>query len=838
MTLSACTKILSGRAVERFQERVGKGEPQIDKLFVLFSVLNKLALADHCAGDGKMISMAGRAPPGTIIMRGPCRDILRLSARPGWVEKPLMHETDFSYSQVEDPAPGTTTAPGWRILRGWVWPKAGGHFVDVRARIDGRLFAGIHGRPRPDLAAHFQTGRRLALAEFSICVQLHPGQGEVIFEVLELEGRWTPFQTVAYIVSGPATNTATPPAPRPLRWHDFGRGLDLLLRSRRQRPDTSWVKLAVELAAGLPAVQDLMHPPEPFIGHADEPALVNSSRFGRLPVVGYLFHTGRPIRRLWATADLQALQPLTLGRSTANLIPHFPGHPAAGTSGYEGYVDVPAQLPNPVTLRLYAETDDQVLHLVQVRTSRRHDAEMEKLPYADASTDQFAEALAAWESALRVRGLAVVRDPELERAVAELRADYLRRDATVALSIHRPAPLIPDLSAHPPARIILATHNLNLEGAPLFLLDLARHLAAGGSQLTVVSAEDGVLRERFAALNAKIRIVDVQPVFRADSDAAARIALATLGRSFDFKAADLVITNTFTTFWAVQAARSASQRVLSYVHESTSPAAFYGRTLHPTVLTLVENALPMADAVSFTSEATRHYHAWPGRQIQAVLTPGWVDITAIDTWRAGHTRESLRDRFGLKPGELLVTNVGTVCDRKGQLAFVRSVDLFNRRHPALAARTRFILLGGRKTTFDDLLRVTLAGLETPNLEVHPESPDYLGYYCAADLTVCSSHEESSPRVVLEAMACNVPLLASAIPGISELVQDGVEAKLVPPGDTTAWAGALACLLSDPADAASLATRARARAEQQYASGIVLPAHTALACAVASGQFAS
>jgi glycosyltransferase involved in cell wall biosynthesis len=258
--------------------------------------------------------------------------------------------------------------------------------------------------------------------------------------------------------------------------------------------------------------------------------------------------------------------------------------------------------------------------------------------------------------------------------------------------------------------------------------------------------------------------------------------------------------------------------------------------VHPAVVALADEALALADAVSFTSDATRRYHAGPGRPVQtAVLTPGWVDVGAIDAWRAAHPRETLRTAFGIKPGELLVTNVGTVCDRKAQVSFARSVDLFNRRYPDLAARTRFILLGGRQAPFDDFLRDILANLALPNLTVHPETPDFLGYYAAADVSACSSYEESSPRVVFEAMACGTPLLASDIPGISETARNGSEAMLVPPGHTTAWTDALAKLLNDPATGRELATRARARIESHFAAGLVLPRHTALACAVAAGQ---
>ncbi|MBX3736391.1 MAG: glycosyltransferase family 4 protein [Candidatus Didemnitutus sp.] len=741
-----------------------------------------------------------------------------------------MAETAFSHSQIEAPAPGATLAPGWQILRGWVWPKAGRHFVDVRARIAGRAFPAVHGRPRADLAAHFKTGQRYALAEFWVTVELRPGPIEIVLEALEIEGHWTAFQTVSYQVAGERIDQTTPASPRPLKWHDFTRGLDFILRTRRTQPDATWVQLAARLAADLPVVQDQLFPPEPFVGHADEPAAVNRCRFGLLPVVGYLFHRSEKIARLWCTADLQALQPLKLGRATANLVPHFPDYPIAAACGYEGYVDVPAQLSNPVVLRLYAEMPDGSLHLVQVRTTRRHDAELEKYPYAAASAAAFNEALLAWRSALRVRGHAVEFTPQLDADLARLRASYLAETAAAEAVAH-PPPSVP----HALRCVLLATHNLNLEGAPLFLLDLARYLASEGLQLSVVSAAEGPLRARFAALGAAVQVIDAAPLFSAADEVAAQSALAALATQCDFAAPDIVIGNTFTTFWAVHAAKAAGRPVLYYVHESTSPAAFYGGGLSPAVLTLVESALTAADVVSFTSDATRRYHAWPGHPVRASLTSGWVDIAAIDAWRAAQDRAALRTQLGASPGELLVTNVGTVCDRKGQLAFARSVALFNQRHPALAARTRFVLLGGRDAPYDHFLRDILAGLALPNLVVHPETPDFLGYYFAADLTVCSSHEESSPRVVFEAMACGTPLLASDIPGISEIARHSVEATLVPPGHTPAWADALAALLSSPETMQRQARAARTRVEAEFAATRVLPRHLALARAVASGQ---
>jgi phosphatidylinositol alpha-mannosyltransferase len=71
--------------------------------------------------------------------------------------------------------------------------------------------------------------------------------------------------------------------------------------------------------------------------------------------------------------------------------------------------------------------------------------------------------------------------------------------------------------------------------------------------------------------------------------------------------------------------------------------------------------------------------------------------------------------------------------------------------------------------------------------------------------------ESFGIVLLEAMAAGRPVVASAIPGYAAVVRDGADGILVPPGDATALAGALAALLNDPDRARSLGRNGRDRA---------------------------
>jgi glycosyltransferase involved in cell wall biosynthesis len=72
------------------------------------------------------------------------------------------------------------------------------------------------------------------------------------------------------------------------------------------------------------------------------------------------------------------------------------------------------------------------------------------------------------------------------------------------------------------------------------------------------------------------------------------------------------------------------------------------------------------------------------------------------------------------------------------------------------------------------------------------------YYNAADCLVLCSLSEGMPNVVLEAFASNVPVIATKVGGIPELIDDGVNGFLVPSKDSNALARQLVRLLTDTA----------------------------------------
>jgi D-inositol-3-phosphate glycosyltransferase len=87
------------------------------------------------------------------------------------------------------------------------------------------------------------------------------------------------------------------------------------------------------------------------------------------------------------------------------------------------------------------------------------------------------------------------------------------------------------------------------------------------------------------------------------------------------------------------------------------------------------------------------------------------------------------------------------------------------------------------------------------------------YYRAADLVIVPSRSESFGLVALEAAACGIPVVASAVGGLLNIVHDGVTGLLVDGRDPARYARAISQLLDDPAGAAAMGAAAAVRARR-------------------------
>ncbi len=376
-------------------------------------------------------------------------------------------------------------------------------------------------------------------------------------------------------------------------------------------------------------------------------------------------------------------------------------------------------------------------------------------------------------------------------------------------------------------RVLLLTHNLNLEGAPLFLLEYATHLVReAGFTLEVLASQDGPLRTAYEALGAHITLIDATPLYAASDEDEFHSRVSDLALQLDWERIDLVVCNTLVSFWGVHLARCAGLPSVFYIHESTSIFRFFEEKLRLDLHPLVHQAFAQATRVLFLCAATRAYYEDDNISDNFRIVPSWIRLETIEAFRAAHTREDMRRKHGFAEDETVIANIGTVCERKGQHVFLRAIEHFNRQ--GHRGKFRFVMVGARPGIYLDLLQRDLVRLGLPNVTLVPETGEVFDFFVAADLFVCTSFEESFPRVVMEAMAFRTPIVTTDVHGIAEMIGQRQQGYLVPPGDHLALSRMMWTCLAKERSGKSLTPTAYSKALRTYDHQLVLPYHVDLA----------
>ena len=376
-------------------------------------------------------------------------------------------------------------------------------------------------------------------------------------------------------------------------------------------------------------------------------------------------------------------------------------------------------------------------------------------------------------------------------------------------------------------RLLLLTHNLNLEGAPLFLLEYATWMVReAGFSLEVLASQDGPLRSSYEALGAHITVIDAAPLYASPDEDTFHQRLGEIKDRLDWDAIDLVVCNTLVSFWGVLLAARAGKPSLFYIHESSTVFRFFERKLELDLHRLVAEAFHRATRALFLCQATRAYYEDHNVSGNFRLVPSWINLDDMEAFRATHSREAMRRKHGFADDETVIANIGTVCERKGQHVFLRAIEHFNRQ--GHRGKFRFVMVGARPGIYLDLLKRDLARLELPNVTLIPETREVFDFFVAADQFVCTSYEESFPRVVMEAMAFRTPIVTTDVHGIAEMIGQRQQGYLVKPGDHLGLSRLMWTCLAKERSGKSLTPTAYSKALRLYDHRKVLPFHVDLA----------
>lgn len=260
------------------------------------------------------------------------------------------------------------------------------------------------------------------------------------------------------------------------------------------------------------------------------------------------------------------------------------------------------------------------------------------------------------------------------------------------------------------------------------------------------------------------------------------------------------------------AARLEGVPVVWQILDTRTPMALR-RLMMPLVLRL-------SDVVMTTGRAVADVHpgaAGLGERLRPFYPPVDVEIFSAEYG----DRDAARAEFGFAPEDFVLVSVGNLNPQKGYEHLLRAAALARRTRPEI----KVLVAGAPHPTH----RAYEEGLHRLAEELHLDVGKDLVFagalsdvrpaLAAADVFVLASvpRSEGAPTAIEEAMMMKLPVVATDVGAVREVVDDGRTGFVVPPLDAQALAGAILRILGDHEARASFGTRGRARAIERFSA---------------------
>jgi glycosyltransferase involved in cell wall biosynthesis len=354
--------------------------------------------------------------------------------------------------------------------------------------------------------------------------------------------------------------------------------------------------------------------------------------------------------------------------------------------------------------------------------------------------------------------------------------------------------------------IVYFIDHLRPDGTQHVLNQLVEGLAARGHRQAVVCLNDSwdaAVVDRLRQAQAEVRIVGKMAL-------ATGYGLLSTWRWLRTRQFDVAVTFLFASdvIGRTLARAAGAPRIISSLRARNTNYTRWQRWL-------VRRTMPWADVVVLNSSYVRNFaiaeEGAPANRI--LIIPNGVQV---ENYGELVSRPALCAEFGLPPNQHLVGSVGRLTYQKGFDILLQALALIPRQDVNL------LLVGTGEE--GNRLRAQAVGLGLAR-RVH-----FAGYrhdvprlLSAFDLYIHPARFEGMPNTLLEAMAAGCPIVASAVDGNRELIDEGINGWLVPADDAAALAEAIQVVLDDPQEAKRRAAVGQARAATQFGLKAVVSA---------------
>ena len=234
----------------------------------------------------------------------------------------------------------------------------------------------------------------------------------------------------------------------------------------------------------------------------------------------------------------------------------------------------------------------------------------------------------------------------------------------------------------------------------------------------------------------------------------------------------------------------------------------------------------LADVVMSTGVKVAQQH--PGAlQLGSRLVPYFMPVDTTVFVPDQRKRTAARAELGLPHDALVVGTVGNRNRQKAHEFFVKAAGRILQEVP----QTWFRILGAPTATqaayYEREVRaeaVRLGLTEGGRLSFVDPGNRVAELLPAFDLFLLTSRAEGVPTAILEAMSCGLPVVATEVGSVSEVVEEGITGSVVPSEDEAAMARAVIKILQNPAAGVAMGQTAREHAVKRYDTTICADTH--------------
>lgn len=271
---------------------------------------------------------------------------------------------------------------------------------------------------------------------------------------------------------------------------------------------------------------------------------------------------------------------------------------------------------------------------------------------------------------------------------------------------------------------------------------------------------------------------------------------------------DVVYTNTVTVLEGALAARMARIPHTWHIHEAIKGNPSLTPPFPSALHTYIVSRLSQSIIVPSKYMIETAYKSRMFRKKATVIYNG-VDTKLFHPNK--NARENAVQQFGLASNRKLVAIIGSIIPVKGHADFIKAASLLNQRH-----NIEFLIIGDDPQNRSQQIQELAEQLGLKN-NVH-----FLGFQDSLhsilpglDLLVLTSKSEAFSRIIIEAMASGIPVVATDCGGPAEAVVDGKTGYLVSVGDHSMIASAIENILLDKTQADSFGAEGRNLAENNF-----------------------